>query len=102
MFSFFRKKSPVPAKPGRRCSVQVEQLDDRLLMATLASVSLQAPVRIPVPVDPVMTWIDQNIQDTSLRSVVRQAEADHVLGRTDMIAIMNQTASNGVVTSIEF
>jgi hypothetical protein len=69
------------------------------MMAILASPVTRTSTTTITRVDPVVAWIDQNIQDAPLRSIVQQLEADHILSRTDMMSILNQTAVGGVTTT---
>ena len=80
----------------RRARLGIEALEDRRLMALIIG---REPVLVKT--DPVIAWIDQNIQDTALRTLVKQVEADHALSRPEMISILNQTAGGGV-SSTEF
>lgn len=87
-------RSSQAAISDRQARLTVETLEDRRLMALVIG-------REPVRTDPVTAWIDQNIQDTALKTLVKQVEADRVLSRNDMISIFNQAASGGV-NSTEF
>jgi hypothetical protein len=47
-------------------------------------------------------WVNAHVQDAGLRSLVLQLESDRNLGRSDMLAVFQQTASDGIVSSTEY
>jgi hypothetical protein len=75
-------------KPTNTFSPQLEALEDRLLMASGLGI-LPGPVGFP-KLDPTAAWIDQNIHDPTLHTLVRQDEIDHVLSRNEMIEVLAQ------------
>jgi len=98
-----RSRRVSPTKTSSFTRLTLESLEDRRMMATLAGgiSRVTAPTPTPIRVDPTVAWIDQNIQDASLRSLVKQLDADRALSRNDMIAVLNQAAGGGV-TATEF
>src|ERR1700694_1021256 len=87
----FRKSSQVPRPPTRRgpsLRLELEALEDRLLMASGVGI-LPGPV-VFLKLDPTAAWIDQNIHDPGLHTLLRQDESDHVLSRNEMIGVFTQ------------
>jgi hypothetical protein len=113
MWPLFRKsprsRTTTSAKRSAFAAFTLESLEDRRMMAVLAGTTGRTPAPTPTTVvrleptvalvDPTVAWINQNIQDVAMRSIVQQLEGDHVLSRNDMISILNQTAVGGVTTT---
>jgi hypothetical protein len=95
--SVIRRRSSTSGSARNLLSLEV--LEDRRMMAALPIGSVRTVT--PPRVDPIVAWVDQNIQDAHLRSLVKQLDADRVLSRTDMMAILDQAAVGGV-TAFEF
>jgi hypothetical protein len=49
----------------------------------------------------VSDWFSQNLTDSTLRDLSRSLDADHVLSRSDMLTLFQQTEKDGQVTSAE-
>ncbi len=94
----FLWSNPNTASKAKSTNLTLEYLEDRRLMAGLFG-GISRVQQPPVSIDPTVAWIDQNIQDAPLRTLVRQLSADRVLSRNDMISIFNQVAGGGVTAS---
>jgi hypothetical protein len=68
----------------------VEALEDRFLLAVALSGSGAVP-----------DWFDTNLKDASVRNLTRSLDADHVMSRTDMLAVFQQVAKDNTVSSNE-
>jgi hypothetical protein len=77
-----------------RARLAVEALEDRSVPALIPvnSLAVTATLLLPPP-DPTAVWIDQNIHDPTIHSMVRQMDADHNLSRTDMIQLFQTIES---------
>jgi hypothetical protein len=78
-------------KSRRAFRPTLECLEDRMLMA--GNLAANLAMRLPLPikvVDPAAVWIDQNIHDSGLHTLLRQDESDHVLSRNKMIGVFSQ------------
>lgn len=92
-----------------RARLGVEALEDRLVPATLLSSAALTPLPVarvsPAVVtqfNPAVAWIDQNINDPGLRTLLRQLDADRTLSRDDMLAVLLQVRADGSVSGTEF
>ena len=90
-------------KPARKNSIRlsVEALEDRLMPSTIAPIA--AGGRAPVTAIIYQPdWFQSNLQDPGLQSLARaEYNNDHMITRTDMLALFAQAENDGVVSGAE-